>query len=55
MCHLSAHIRQKPRWWEKIHDENIRKKWMQEAKEQQAHLQSWEQLTNNMVRAAPLF
>ncbi|KAJ7911440.1 hypothetical protein B0H13DRAFT_2328278 [Mycena leptocephala] len=49
MCHLSAHIRQKPRWWEKIHDENIRKKWMQEAKEQQAHLQSWEQLTNNML------
>ncbi|KAF7330232.1 hypothetical protein MVEN_02460400 [Mycena venus] len=49
MCRLSAHLRQKPRWWEKMHDENIRKKWIQEAKEQQTQLQPWEQLTDNML------
>ncbi|KAJ7236255.1 hypothetical protein B0H12DRAFT_1238523 [Mycena haematopus] len=49
MCRLSAHLRQKPRWYEEMRDQNIRKKWIQEAKEQQAHLQPWERLTNNML------
>ncbi|KAJ6577491.1 hypothetical protein B0H19DRAFT_561967 [Mycena capillaripes] len=49
MCRLSAHLRQKPRWWEKIHDAELRNKWIQEAKEQQANLRPWEQLTDNML------
>ncbi|KAJ7352340.1 hypothetical protein DFH08DRAFT_84719 [Mycena albidolilacea] len=49
MCRLSAQLRQKPRWWEKMRDEDIRKKWIQEVKEQQAELQRWEQLTDNML------
>ncbi|KAJ7071977.1 hypothetical protein C8F01DRAFT_1102053 [Mycena amicta] len=49
MCSLSAHIRQKPRWWEKIRDDAIREKWIQEAKEQQAGLRRWEKLSDNML------
>ncbi|KAJ7284502.1 hypothetical protein C8J57DRAFT_1119396 [Mycena rebaudengoi] len=49
MCRLSAHIRQKPRWWEKMRDEAIRSKWVQEAKEQQADQPPWEKLTDNMI------
>ncbi|KAJ6570066.1 hypothetical protein DFH09DRAFT_1362731 [Mycena vulgaris] len=49
MCRLSAHIRQKPNWWEKMRDDTIRSKWIQEAKEQQAELRPWEQLTDNML------
>jgi hypothetical protein len=54
MCRLSAHIRQKPNWWVKIHDETIRSKWIQEAKEQQAGRPHWEQLTDNMVSQGSL-
>ncbi|KAJ7690130.1 hypothetical protein B0H17DRAFT_1290812 [Mycena rosella] len=49
MCSLSAHIRQKPNWWEKMRDETIRSKWIREAKEQQAEHPRWEQLTDNML------
>ncbi|KAJ7672197.1 hypothetical protein DFH06DRAFT_1175605 [Mycena polygramma] len=49
MCRLSAHLRQKPRWWEKMRDTNLREKWIQEAKEQQAQLPPYEQLTDNML------
>ncbi|KAF8207053.1 hypothetical protein K438DRAFT_1904759 [Mycena galopus ATCC 62051] len=49
MCRLSAQLRQKPRWYEKMRDENIRKKWIQEAKEQQEARLPWEQLTDNML------
>ncbi|KAJ7671516.1 hypothetical protein DFH06DRAFT_117829 [Mycena polygramma] len=49
MCRLSAHIRQKPRWWEKMRDNSLREKWIQEAKEQQAQLPPYEQLTDNML------
>ncbi|KAJ7691589.1 hypothetical protein B0H17DRAFT_1159769 [Mycena rosella] len=53
MCSLSAHIRQKPNWWEKMRDETIRSKWIRdsEAKEQQAEHPRWEQLTDNMDRS----
>ncbi|KAK7032783.1 hypothetical protein R3P38DRAFT_2918856 [Favolaschia claudopus] len=49
MCRLSAQLRRKPRWWEKIQDEKIRTKWIQEVKEQQVNLPRWEKLTDNMV------
>ncbi|KAJ7205164.1 hypothetical protein GGX14DRAFT_644910 [Mycena pura] len=49
MCRLSAHIRQKPRWWEKMRDEAIRARWIREAKEQQAQLRPWERLTESML------
>ncbi|KAJ7051810.1 hypothetical protein C8F01DRAFT_1262595 [Mycena amicta] len=49
MCSLSAHIRQKPHWWDKLRDQAICEKWIQEAKEQQAGLRRWEQLSDNML------
>ncbi|KAJ7650812.1 hypothetical protein FB45DRAFT_974535 [Roridomyces roridus] len=49
MCRLSSHIRQKPRWWEKMLNPNIRSKWIQEAKEQQQHLTHGERLTDEML------
>ncbi|KAJ7746315.1 hypothetical protein B0H16DRAFT_1726496 [Mycena metata] len=49
MCRLSAQIREKPLWWEKFREESIRKKWIQEVKEQQADLKPYEKLTDNMV------
>lgn len=54
MYRLSAQIRQKHRWWEKARDVTIRSKWIQEVKEQQAQLQPWEKLTDNMVSRKPM-
>ncbi|KAJ7039688.1 hypothetical protein C8F04DRAFT_1209089 [Mycena alexandri] len=44
-----AELRIKPLWWEKFRDEPIRKKWIQEVKEQQVDLKPYERLTDNMV------
>ncbi|KAF7300076.1 hypothetical protein MKEN_01330700 [Mycena kentingensis (nom. inval.)] len=49
MCRLSATIRQKPRWWEKIRDSTLREKWIKEAEKQQKDLWSWETLSDNML------
>jgi len=35
MCTLSNHIREKPNWWEKVKDEAIIEKWIEEALQQE--------------------
>ena len=51
MYQLSATIREKPEWWRKFKDPEIRKKWFEEAKAQQAEVEERWRLTDNMVRA----
>ena len=50
MYQLSATIREKPEWWRKFKDPEIRKKWFEEAKAQQAEVEERWRLTDNMVR-----
>ncbi|KAH9914472.1 uncharacterized protein B0H18DRAFT_126498 [Fomitopsis serialis] len=50
MCALSAAIREKPEWWVKFRDAEVRAKWSEEIKEQQRGLHRSLQLTDNMVR-----
>ncbi|KAJ7591995.1 hypothetical protein C8J56DRAFT_520083 [Mycena floridula] len=49
MLSLSGTIRQQSRWWEKMHDEGIREKWIEEVKQQQKDYPEWEKLTDNMI------
>lgn len=49
MCALSAAIREKPCWWVKFQDEQVRAKWAKEIKLQQRDLHPSLQLTANMV------
>ena len=50
MYQLSATLREKPEWWRKFKDPEIRKKWFEEAKAQQAEVEERWRLTDNMVR-----
>ncbi|KAL1712388.1 hypothetical protein EV715DRAFT_297130, partial [Schizophyllum commune] len=49
MYQLSATIREKPEWWRKFKDPEIRKKWFEEAKAQQAEVEDRWRLTDNMI------
>lgn len=49
MCALSAAIREKPEWWTKRRDPEIRKTWRHEALEQQAGLPEGVSLSANKV------
>ncbi|KAL1705603.1 hypothetical protein EV121DRAFT_290271 [Schizophyllum commune] len=49
MYQLSATIREKPEWWRKFKDPEIRKKWFEEAKAQQAEVEERWRLTDKMI------
>ena len=49
MCALSAAIREKPDWWVKFQDEQVRAKWEEETKLHQKDLHPSLQLTANMA------
>lgn len=51
MYRISATIREKPNWWNKIHDQTIRKSWRHEIVEQEEanNTPSYHRLTTNML------
>lgn len=49
MYQLSATLREKPDWWRKAMDPEIRQKWFEEAKTQQADVEERWRLTDNMI------
>uniref|UniRef100_D8QLY9 Uncharacterized protein n=1 Tax=Schizophyllum commune (strain H4-8 / FGSC 9210) TaxID=578458 RepID=D8QLY9_SCHCM len=50
MYQLSATLREKPEWWRKAKDSDIRKKWFEEAKAQQASEEERWRLSDNMIK-----
>ncbi|KAI5828686.1 hypothetical protein K523DRAFT_417386 [Schizophyllum commune Tattone D] len=48
MCRLSATLREKPEWWRKARDPEIRKKWFEEAKSWQEKKPKWWRMSDNM-------
>ena len=50
MYQLSATLREKPEWWRKARDPEIRTKWFEEAKAQQAGEEKRWRLSDKMVR-----
>ncbi|TRM58979.1 hypothetical protein BD626DRAFT_509362 [Schizophyllum amplum] len=49
MYQLSETLREKPEWWRKAEDPEIRKKWFEEAKAQQEDVEERWRLTDNMI------
>lgn len=56
MCAMSNEIREKERWWEKMNDEKILRKWREEVKthEEAEENAKWK-LTDKMVRPLAVF
>ena len=49
MYQLSATLREKPEWWRKAKDPEVRQKWFEEAKAQQEKEEKRWRLSDNMV------